>query len=40
MLTLSVLALAVVVVARDDSPAPIGCETGTLRITGSTAFSR
>ncbi|WP_405870684.1 MULTISPECIES: PstS family phosphate ABC transporter substrate-binding protein [unclassified Streptomyces] len=38
MLTLSVLALATIVVARDDRPVPIGCETGTLRITGSTAF--
>ncbi|MGI5456587.1 PstS family phosphate ABC transporter substrate-binding protein [Streptomyces sp. CA-249302] len=37
-LTLSVLALATIVVARDDNPPPIGCETGSLRVTGSTAF--
>ncbi|MHC3471577.1 PstS family phosphate ABC transporter substrate-binding protein [Streptomyces sp. 7R007] len=38
MLTVSVLTLATIVVVRDDDPPPIGCETGTLRITGSTAF--
>jgi ABC-type phosphate transport system substrate-binding protein len=38
MLTLCVVALAAIVVARDDSPPPIGCERGTLTVTGSTAF--
>ncbi|MEV0553903.1 substrate-binding domain-containing protein [Streptomyces sp. NPDC050597] len=38
MLTLCVLALAVIVVARDDTPPPIGCEQGELTVTGSTAF--
>ncbi|MGW1211423.1 PstS family phosphate ABC transporter substrate-binding protein [Streptomyces sp. NPDC002499] len=38
MLTVSVLTLATIVVVRDDNPPPIGCETGSLRITGSTAF--
>ncbi|MBY8341268.1 MULTISPECIES: substrate-binding domain-containing protein [Streptomyces] len=38
MLTLSVLTLAVIVVARDDSPPPIECEQGRLRVVGSTAF--
>ncbi|MFF1275073.1 substrate-binding domain-containing protein [Streptomyces marokkonensis] len=38
-LTLCVVALAVIVVAQDDSPPPIGCEGGTLRLTGSTAFA-
>lgn len=37
-LTLCVVALAVIVVAQDDSPPPIGCEGGTLTLTGSTAF--
>jgi ABC-type phosphate transport system substrate-binding protein len=39
MLTVSVLTLAVIVVARDDHPAPIGCEKGSLTVTGSTAFA-
>ncbi|MGN7136062.1 substrate-binding domain-containing protein [Streptomyces pseudogriseolus] len=38
-LTLCVVALAVIVVAQDDSPPPIGCEGGTLTLTGSTAFA-
>ncbi|MEV8594566.1 substrate-binding domain-containing protein [Streptomyces sp. NPDC052012] len=38
-LTLCVIALAVIVVAQDDSPPPIGCESGTLTLTGSTAFA-
>ena len=38
-LTVSVLALATIVVARDDTPPPIGCETGRLKVTGSTAFA-
>ncbi|MEU6259472.1 substrate-binding domain-containing protein [Streptomyces sp. NPDC047043] len=37
-LTLSVLALAAIVVLRDDNPPPIGCEKGALRVIGSTAF--
>ncbi|CAL9491473.1 substrate-binding domain-containing protein [Streptomyces sp. Tu 3180] len=37
-LTLCVVALAVVVVAQDEDPAPMGCEGGTLTLTGSTAF--
>ncbi|MGP4048604.1 PstS family phosphate ABC transporter substrate-binding protein [Streptomyces sp. 2A115] len=39
LLTLCVVALAVLVVARDDTQSPIGCERGTLKITGSTAFA-
>ncbi|MFF9762494.1 substrate-binding domain-containing protein [Streptomyces caelestis] len=38
-LTLCVVALAVIVVAQDDSPPPIGCRSGTLTLTGSTAFA-
>ncbi|MFJ9821586.1 substrate-binding domain-containing protein [Streptomyces sp. NPDC101151] len=38
MLTVCVVTLAAIVVARDDTPPPIGCETGTLTVTGSTAF--
>ncbi|MFE7032897.1 substrate-binding domain-containing protein [Streptomyces sp. NPDC057621] len=38
LLTLCVLALAVIVVTRDDTPPPIGCERGGLTVTGSTAF--
>lgn len=38
-LTLCVVALAVIVVAQDDSPPPIGCEGGSLTLTGSTAFA-
>ncbi|MGW3130612.1 PstS family phosphate ABC transporter substrate-binding protein [Streptomyces sp. NPDC001076] len=39
MLTLSVLTLATIVVARDDTPPPIGCAKGSLRVIGSTAFA-
>lgn len=39
LLTLSVLVLATIVVARDDTPPPLGCETGRLTVTGSTAFA-
>ncbi len=39
MLTVSVLTLATIVVVRDDTPPPLGCEKGTLTITGSTAFA-
>jgi phosphate transport system substrate-binding protein len=39
MLTASVLTLATIVVTRDDAPPPIGCATGTLTLTGSTAFA-
>ncbi|WP_217552269.1 substrate-binding domain-containing protein [Streptomyces sp. GbtcB6] len=39
MLTLSVLTLATIVVARDDTPPPMGCAKGSLRVIGSTAFA-
>lgn len=39
MLTASVLTLATIVVTRDDTRPPIGCATGTLTLTGSTAFA-
>ncbi|MEU1406382.1 substrate-binding domain-containing protein [Streptomyces sp. NPDC005728] len=39
MLTVSVVTLAAIVVARDDTPPPIGCAKGTLTVTGSTAFA-
>ncbi|MFD3582806.1 substrate-binding domain-containing protein [Streptomyces sp. NPDC058683] len=39
MLTLSVVTLATIVVVRDDSPPPIGCAKGSLRVIGSTAFA-
>ncbi|MEV0172699.1 substrate-binding domain-containing protein [Streptomyces sp. NPDC050803] len=39
MLTASVLTLSTIVVVRDDSPPPLGCEQGALTITGSTAFA-
>ncbi|QIY63831.1 substrate-binding domain-containing protein [Streptomyces sp. RPA4-2] len=39
LLTACVVTLAAIVVLRDDDAAPIGCERGTLRITGSTAFA-
>ncbi|MFE0673179.1 PstS family phosphate ABC transporter substrate-binding protein [Streptomyces sp. NPDC058867] len=39
MLTVSVLTLSAIVVVRDDTPPPLGCEKGTLTITGSTAFA-
>ncbi|MFD3732528.1 substrate-binding domain-containing protein [Streptomyces sp. NPDC058632] len=38
MLTASVLTLATIIVLRDDHRGPIGCEGGTLTVTGSTAF--
>ncbi|WP_246568410.1 PstS family phosphate ABC transporter substrate-binding protein [Streptomyces flaveus] len=38
LLTLCVITLATIVVARDDTPPPIECETGRLALTGSTAF--
>jgi ABC-type phosphate transport system substrate-binding protein len=37
-LTLSVVTLAGIVVARDDHPLPIDCAHGSLTVTGSTAF--
>lgn len=39
MLTVCVVTLAALVVVRDDTPPPIGCEKGTLRVIGSTAFA-
>ncbi|MFF3328839.1 PstS family phosphate ABC transporter substrate-binding protein [Streptomyces sp. NPDC002888] len=39
LLTLSVLALAAIIVVRDDAPPPLGCAKGTLTVTGSTAFA-
>ncbi|GAB2736214.1 PstS family phosphate ABC transporter substrate-binding protein [Streptomyces bullii] len=39
LLTLSVLALAGIIVARDDVRPPLGCERGELTVTGSTAFA-
>lgn len=39
MLTLSVLTLATIVVTRDDTRPPIGCASGELTLTGSTAFA-
>ncbi|MFD4502378.1 substrate-binding domain-containing protein [Streptomyces sp. NPDC058457] len=39
MLTVSVLTLATIVVARDDNPPPMGCAKGSLRVIGSTAFA-
>ncbi|MEU6550357.1 substrate-binding domain-containing protein [Streptomyces sp. NPDC046915] len=38
-LTVCVVTLAAIVVVRDDTPPPIGCEKGTLRVIGSTAFA-
>ncbi|WP_369252465.1 substrate-binding domain-containing protein [Streptomyces sp. R41] len=38
MLTVCVVTLALIVVLRDDTPPPVGCEKGTLAVTGSTAF--
>ncbi|MFC5173300.1 substrate-binding domain-containing protein [Streptomyces mutomycini] len=37
-LTACVLALAGIIVVRDDSPPPMDCAAGTLTVTGSTAF--
>ncbi|MER6525612.1 substrate-binding domain-containing protein [Streptomyces sp. NPDC001508] len=39
MLTVCVVTLATIVVARDDTPPPIGCAKGSLTATGSTAFA-
>lgn len=39
LLTLSVVALAGIIVARDDTRPPLGCERGDLTVTGSTAFA-
>ncbi|MEG3628557.1 substrate-binding domain-containing protein [Streptomyces poriticola] len=39
MLTASVVTLAAIVVTRDDTPPPVGCESGTLTLIGSTAFA-
>ncbi|MGW0711033.1 PstS family phosphate ABC transporter substrate-binding protein [Streptomyces sp. NPDC002643] len=39
LLTLCVIALAAIIVVRDDTPPPIECETGELTLTGSTAFA-
>uniref|UniRef100_UPI0006E2FBFE PstS family phosphate ABC transporter substrate-binding protein n=1 Tax=Streptomyces graminilatus TaxID=1464070 RepID=UPI0006E2FBFE len=38
ILTASVLTLAGIVIVRDDSPPPLGCEKGALTVVGSTAF--
>jgi phosphate transport system substrate-binding protein len=38
-LTLSAVALAGIVVARDDNPPPMDCADGSLTVTGSTAFA-
>ncbi|MFJ3904421.1 substrate-binding domain-containing protein [Streptomyces sp. NPDC090025] len=38
VLTVCVVALAAIIVMRDDVPPPIGCARGTLTVTGSTAF--
>lgn len=39
MLTVSVVTLAAIVVAQDEHRPPIGCASGTLTLTGSTAFA-
>ncbi|MBY8841850.1 substrate-binding domain-containing protein [Streptomyces sp. SP2-10] len=39
MLTVCVMTLAGIVVVRDDSPPPVGCEQGRLKLIGSTAFA-
>ncbi|MFE9765193.1 substrate-binding domain-containing protein [Streptomyces sp. NPDC005808] len=39
LLTVCVVTLALIVVMRDDTRPPIGCETGSLTVTGSTAFA-
>ncbi|WP_405907412.1 MULTISPECIES: substrate-binding domain-containing protein [unclassified Streptomyces] len=39
LLTVCVVTLALIVVLRDDTRPPIGCETGSLTVTGSTAFA-
>ncbi|MFE9607925.1 substrate-binding domain-containing protein [Streptomyces sp. NPDC006012] len=38
-LTVCVVTLAALVVARDDTPPPVGCRSGSLTVTGSTAFA-
>lgn len=39
LLTLCVTVLAGLIVVRDDAPPPMGCATGQLTVTGSTAFA-
>ncbi|MFJ4829364.1 substrate-binding domain-containing protein [Streptomyces sp. NPDC088747] len=39
LLTVCVVTLALIVVLRDGTRPPIGCETGSLTVTGSTAFA-
>jgi phosphate transport system substrate-binding protein len=39
LFTVCVVTLAAIIVVRDDVPPPIGCATGTLTVTGSTAFA-
>ncbi|GGL89634.1 phosphate-binding protein [Streptomyces fumigatiscleroticus] len=39
MLTVCVVTLATIVVAQDDTPPPMGCESGSLTLIGSTAFA-
>ncbi|MFE0627346.1 phosphate ABC transporter substrate-binding protein [Streptomyces sp. NPDC058864] len=39
LLTLCVTVLAGIIVVREDPPPPIGCATGRLTVTGSTAFA-
>jgi ABC-type phosphate transport system substrate-binding protein len=39
LLTVCVITLATIVVAREDTPPPIGCARGTLTVVGSTAFA-
>ncbi|MHA5054206.1 substrate-binding domain-containing protein [Streptomyces sp. SD15] len=39
LLTVCVVTLATIIVTRDDTRPPIGCEQGTLTVTGSTAFA-
>ncbi|WP_128381716.1 PstS family phosphate ABC transporter substrate-binding protein [Streptomyces cavernae] len=38
MLTVSVVTLSTIIVARDDTRPPLGCASGSLTVTGSTAF--
>ncbi|WP_326766400.1 substrate-binding domain-containing protein [Streptomyces sp. NBC_01591] len=37
-LTVCVVTLASIILVRDDTPPPMGCARGTLKVTGSTAF--
>lgn len=39
LLTVCVTVLATIIVVREDAPPPIGCATGKLTVTGSTAFA-